>query len=457
MSGRAGQRYGSPDLRWTVAAGGVGLLTGAAMQADFAAALAVVAVVLAAWGLTLGTSVATGILVVQFFFETALPGWLFLIPTGVALAEVVLGRARLRWGAPLAWAIAYGSWAVASGFWTVDMTRTTSQLGTLAIAACFMLATAILVSSARELRTVLLVYVAAAAATGAYGLYSAVVQHVDRVTGAVVDPNLLALYEVTALPIALAAFANLRSRAGRAAVLVAVALIVGSIFASVSRGGLLALLLVVAVVLIVPTGVIFATGRQRAGAALACALCFAVAVVPVLGAVEHREATEEIAAGSGRVNEWRAAGTAFREGPLLGLGLGGFLVEGEDLLRRTPGVDLEGFQLRGQAIVVHSVYIGSLAELGIIGFILYMGLVVSSALALWRVGRAAARRGEAEISRAAHALWISLCGWAVASIFISAEFTFSFWMIVGLALASPKVLAGERPDRGPDAASGETG
>lgn len=428
-------------------AGGVGVLTGATVQAGSAAAMAVVAVVLAAWGLSLGTSVATGILVVQFFFETALPGWLFLLPTGVALAEVVLGRASLRWAAPLAWAIAYGSWAVASGFWTVDMARTASQLGTLAIAACFMFATAVLVSSARDLQTALLVYVAAAATTGAYGLYSAVVQDVDRVTGAVVDPNLLALYEVTALPIAMAAYANLRSRTGQITVLVAIALIVGSIFASVSRGGLLALILVVALVLIVPTGFLFSTGWQRAGATLACALCVAGAVVPVSGAVQHREATEEIAAGSGRVSEWRAAGTAFRERPLLGLGLGGFAVEGEDLFRRTPGVDLEGFQLRGQVLVVHSVYIGSLAELGIIGFSLYMGLVISSALAFWRVGRAAARRGEAEISRSAHALWISLCGWAVASAFISAELTFNFWMIVGFALAIPKVLANESPNR----------
>ena len=46
--------------------------------------------------------------------------------------------------------------------------------------------------------------------------------------------------------------------------------------------------------------------------------------------------------------------------------------------------------------------------------------------------------------RVANALLLSLVGWAIASIFLSSETSRPLWIVVGLALALPKLV----PDEG---------
>jgi O-antigen ligase len=109
----------------------------------------------------------------------------------------------------------------------------------------------------------------------------------------------------------------------------------------------------------------------------------------------------------------------------------------------TPGVDLSNVRLRSRGLQAHSAYIGTLAELGIPGLVLFLGIFGSAALTTRRTAIAAARAGAASTARLANAVLISMLGWAVASIFLSSETSRPPWILIGISLALPKLVSDE--------------
>jgi hypothetical protein len=53
----------------------------------------------------------------------------------------------------------------------------------------------------------------------------------------------------------------------------------------------------------------------------------------------------------------------------------------------------------------------------------------------------ARRLGDLQLARTANALLLSLVGWSVASFFLSSETARPLWVLVGLAIAIPKLLS----------------
>jgi O-antigen ligase len=147
--------------------------------------------------------------------------------------------------------------------------------------------------------------------------------------------------------------------------------------------------------------------------------------------------------GSGRLNAWRAAYTSIKERPFEGLGYGSFQANANNLMLRTPGVDLSNFKLRPNGLEAHSAYIGTLADLGIPGLLLFLGLLASTATAIRRAAITAHRVGALSSARLSYALLISFIGWAVASVFLSSETFRPPWIVIGIALALPKLIADE--------------
>ena len=47
------------------------------------------------------------------------------------------------------------------------------------------------------------------------------------------------------------------------------------------------------------------------------------------------------------------------------------------------------------------------------------------------------------VSRLANALLLSIIGWSIVAVFLSTETARPFWILVGVSLALPKILAGE--------------
>jgi O-antigen ligase len=148
--------------------------------------------------------------------------------------------------------------------------------------------------------------------------------------------------------------------------------------------------------------------------------------------------------GSGRANLWRAAVTGWHQHEIRGLGLGAFIGQSNKLLLETPRVNFSDYQLRSTGQYVHNAYLESLVELGVIGAALFVGLLVTMALSL----RASARRAQAAgllFSAAfSRALALALAGFAFTSIFLSTETDRTLWVLIGLAIALPRVISEEQ-------------
>jgi O-antigen ligase len=368
-------------------------------------------------------------------------------PIALLIVIVALLRgATLGAAPPLLWAAAYGLWAVASGLWSVHLGSTVSQLASLGIGISYMLAFAVLLAKKRDLDRVL--YALAIVALG-IGVYGMVTSH-GRAGTDTGDANYFAMIEIIALPLVLVLATEVRDRWLRVSVYGIVLVIIAAVFSSLSRGGLIALGAVLAVIVALPARTFFGSPRHK----MIVVLCLIVGVVGAYKltsqALSQRvEAvfTSQGNTGSGRLNAWRAALTSVGERPLLGLGYGSFEPSANELMLRTPGVDLSNFNLRQNGLQAHSAYIGTLADLGAVGLALFLGLLGSTALAIRRSVAAAREADAMSTMRVANALLISLVGWAFASIFLSSETGRPLWIIIGIAIALPKLIADESARR----------
>jgi O-antigen ligase len=238
---------------------------------------------------------------------------------------------------------------------------------------------------------------------------------------------------------------TVRNRLVQIGLVASVIAIISGMLTTLSRGGALSLIVVMIVMLIWPAWKLFPTRVHKVA-------LFVVAIFGIVAliTIPQRQVLPRLTSafsqkdkGSGRVNAWLAARTSIKERPLLGLGYGGFLPASNDLMRRTPGVDLIDFDQRQRGLEPHNAYIGTTAELGFPGLALFVGILVSTGLALRRTARRARRVGATFIMRVANALLLSLIGWCVASIFLSSETNKPLWVMAGLAMALPRLLADE--------------
>jgi O-antigen ligase len=384
----------------------------------------------------------------------------------VVLLQLIRGKASIRPAAPLFWAAAYGLWALASGLWTTSTAGTVYQLSSLSIAVVYMLAFASLIESRRDLERVVWVIaiaslvfglLSAQRATEAIGLGQVFDQ--NRAQGALGDANAFAATELFALPLVLALAGQVRNRWLQLVLYATFFVAVASILKSVSRGGLVGLVVLLILLAVVPARVLFRTRRNKAIALLVVAFGMAALSVryaaPVSRRVQetfsptHRGANT----GSGRTFLWSAAWSSVEERPFLGLGYGGFRPASNQLLLSTPGVDLEVYGPKPGGHPVHNTYLGSIAELGILGLILYLGLLVSTAETLRRAARRGREVGAFFVTTMAGALLLALVAWAAIAIFLTAETARAFWILLGITLALPKVIASETASSESEAAT----
>jgi O-antigen ligase len=142
--------------------------------------------------------------------------------------------------------------------------------------------------------------------------------------------------------------------------------------------------------------------------------------------------------GSGRLAIWPAAVGAFNERPFIGIGYGAFVRTSVDRIYSTPGSSIENFNVHPEE--VHNVFLGTAAELGIIGLTIFLGLLASTGLLLRRTAKRARDMGDHYLSSVANALIVGLVGWCVGSMFIETETSRPIWILIGLSLALPKLI-----------------
>lgn len=391
--------------------------------------------------ITARPAIGAAILPAFLFFESFFPTGVIVPVLALGLALLADGRTHVPRVAPLAWGTVFVLWALVSAMWTPDLGLVQTQFQGLMLAFCFCLAAPCLIDTEDDVRLVLNSFVTLATLTGGYAIFTTATGAADRAEAFAGDPNLLGMYEVVAMPMAVLLLARARTSIGRAMAGLATLVIAVAVLSTVSRGALIALGVILLATAAAPTGQIYASVRQHV-LVVASILVFAAGGLAIVGnQVSERSADEDIASGSGRVNEWKAARTAFLDHPLVGVGFGGFYATSNQLLRSTPGVDLRQFRLAKVGQRVHSAFIGTAAELGGVGILLLLGLVVSTAGSLWATSR---RRGRSRpspfIAGAATAILIGFAGFLTASLFLSTEGSVITFLFVGLAAALRKPL-----------------
>jgi O-antigen ligase len=398
-------------------------------------ALVIVGAIAALVGGALRPALVPAALLTVIFFESTVPSSLALLALVAVAGQLALGRRIALAGSPLPWVAAFVLWAFASGLWTSSPQHTVGLLWALGVALCFTLAFATLLVDEADLRLVLAALALLAAAAAAISLIAFEIDETNRATGGQGDPNIFAMYQVIALPFILCLLARAQRGLTRLAAGAAAILVVVSIMTSVSRGGLFALGAVLLLLALMPNLSLFRSRRQRVAVSCAVLAIAAASFGSVSDLFSERFSETEVAAGTGRVNEWRGALTAARERPMLGLGFGAYHAESLDLMRRTPEVDLRRFRLSEEGYRAHNAFLGTLAELGVLGLLLLLGLLVSTLLALRRAAAVARMAGATFTGAVADAAFVGLLGFCVASLFLSSETAYVLWSLVGLSIA----------------------
>jgi O-antigen ligase len=212
----------------------------------------------------------------------------------------------------------------------------------------------------------------------------------------------------------------------RLATTIAVPLCVFAVFLTLSRGGLVALgaSLIAAIVM---------AGRRR-GAALAVALCAVLAAVIYFGAfasVEARDRVLKVDGGTGRTDIWTVGWRMVEDHPLRGVGAGNFPISSIHYLLE-PGALLRDDFIVDTPKVAHNTYLSLLAELGVVGLALFMGVIAFSLWCAARAVRFAARAGDRQLDILARAMIVVIVGLLAADFFGSREYSKLLWLLLSL-------------------------
>ncbi|SFK92185.1 O-antigen ligase family protein [Geodermatophilus ruber] len=339
----------------------------------------------------------------------------------VLLARFLTGRLPVPAFRPVTWlpAAAYVLLVVASGLWATDHGGWLFAIGQVLLALAFFAAFALLIDHPRQVGGLLRVYVVGALLAAGVGFLQSLTD--ARAVGLQGDANIYALYQVAALPAALA-LARTTTGARRACWLVVTVPILASVLFSQSRGALLALVATA-------TFLALLDRRRRLLVPLVAGVgLLATVVVPLL---DDRYSVERVSAdrASGRIDIWYTAWHAFLEQPWTGIGAGNYVPQSIERLTTEPGVELiKSHLLTGQGIEVHNIYLEALAERGVFGLLTLAVLLVCTLGCLLVV----AHRTRSLLVQALAPMLVAYC---VASFFLSVSNSKLLWMLVGLAAA----------------------
>lgn len=217
------------------------------------------------------------------------------------------------------------------------------------------------------------------------------------------DPNDLALTLIAILP-----FTIIQRRSGAYLrnvlfVWLPVAVILYGIYATKSRGGVLALAAVIGLLV-----------RHRLGNTLSLATTGGM-VFLLLGAgfVGSRSMSIDVSA-SGRIEMWSAGLISFRQSPVWGIGFSNFNAVNDK--------------------AAHSSYVECFAELGIVGYVLWLALLLLTLDDL-RLIHASTNEEAAELRKWARAIQVALIGFLVGSIFLSRAYDVQMFILIALGTA----------------------
>lgn len=340
-------------------------------------------------------------------------------------------------------------WAATSVLWARDPGTTLSGAFRLAQMLFLVFLVFSAISERGHLRLFASAFIAGAVLTSALGLLGLAADPgssgaESRFGGAFGNPNNLAAVVLPAL--ALAGFQLFAARRSTERLLLAGSgiFLVLVLFLTQSRGGLagFAVMSVLAVVVAAPF-------RTRAMVLVSAILISGLAYFTLVASPSERlrVTTLSAAASTGRDDLWNVALQMTQDHPLGGVGMDNFTIVAPEYLQQNLDIHRSDLFLRANATEVHNTYLSVLAELGVVGLILFLVVLGTVLGVACRSARRLARGDDLEADLLARALIVGAAGMLVAYFFFSAEFEKQLWLIMG-SLVALSTLAGaaRRPD-----------
>jgi putative inorganic carbon (HCO3(-)) transporter len=342
----------------------------------------------------------------------------------VALVGLVLGNQRIRFPAPLIFFAAYYLWAVAmypTVQWTVVVKEQLLTVGRIVL--IFLVAINVLTERTR-LRFYIFLYLAAFALYPVRGaLFNQFLYHAAELgriawNNMFANPNDLAALLLGPLGLAAGLLYTERHKYIRWAALSGVALITLIVFMTQSRGGILALAAFGAWVI----------ARQKRRLRMLPALIGVLALVAIFApdsvwtrlrnlgsATSSGQLVEADDQGSAeqRLEIWKVAARISGDYPFTGVGLGAYQYHHWAYARSTE----EAFKRTSRGLRdAHSSYLTALAESGILGLILWVGIFVTAYMFAQRARRVI-RQSDPDTERQIFFAQVALMAFGVAAIF----------------------------------------
>ena len=334
--------------------------------------------------------------------------------------------------------VAFLAWATITSAWALSPGAAFASVSRYALNAVLFLIAAGVLRTRRDLGWVVAAFVAGAAISVAYGIAvppAAGATDVQRASGTVGDPNEFAAVLVAALPLAIALAAGRDwSPALRALGAAAAGLSVAGILLSVSRGGLVALIAMAV------AGLCLA-GRWRAKLLLIVPLVFLASVGYLLATPAALQRVTSSNGGTGRTDLWLVGWRMVEARPVLGVGAGNFQQASIHYLLR-PGLLNRSDLIASTDKVAHNTYLTVLAELGLIGALMFFALIVLALACGVRAARLFARRRDDTMEMLTRGWLIGMVGTLTADVFLSAEFSKQLWLLLALGPAFLAVARG---------------
>lgn len=260
----------------------------------------------------------------------------------------------------------------------------------------------------------------------------AAAQQIGRLSGANVEANVLAtLLVVTMIFAGALAFVTRRAPLPRALAALATVTACAAFFGTFSRGGLIAL----GVVLL--AGCLFAGSSRPAFVALVVAIALVGAVfleTTTSGAVQRLTSTST----SGRADIWKVGMSIVQAHPIVGVGSGNYMIVEPNYILAVSGPIHAGDFIIDNPYPAHNIYLELAAEMGVVGLTLFLSVVGLSIRAAVRATRIFQARGERDMEFLSRALVIAITGMLAADFFVSDQYSKQLWLLLALC---PALLA----------------
>jgi O-antigen ligase len=266
-----------------------------------------------------------------------------------------------------------------------------------------------------------------------------------RATGTVGDPNELAAALLVGLAVAVAFAVNrhisarLRALSGVAAVLC-----LTGILASLSRGGLVGV--AAALVIAVAVG-----GRWRARVLALCGIVavLAVSYFALFASLPAKERVLNIGGGggTGRLDLWTVGLRMIEAHPANGVGTGQFAISSVHYLLR-PGLIESGAFILSTPKVAHNTYLNIVAELGVVGGLLFVAVLIFCVGCALLAVRRAREAGDERMEILLRGVVVGIGGYLVTLMFLSENYAKLLWIVLALGPVLLAVTSSPEPDTG---------